>query len=100
MSPSLVVRSTAPADQPSVLELVRAAFTDDTRTGDEEVDIVIDTWGRGDAVRPIDLVASDGDAVIGHVLGALGTVRESELIAVAPLAVAPGHQGRGVGSML
>ena len=100
MSPSLVVRSTAPADQPWVLELVRAAFSDDIRTGEEEVDIVVNTWALGDSVLPIDLVALDGDTIAGHVLGARGTVGDNEVIAVAPLAVAPSHQGHRIGTTL
>lgn len=83
-----------------MLELVRASFRDDTRTGDEEVDIVVATWTLGDAARPIDLVAVDGDVIVGHVLGARGTHGDREAIGVAPLAVAPSHQGRGVGTRL
>ena len=100
VSSSVVVRSTTPADHPAVLELVRTAFSDDTRTGDEEVDIVVNTWSLGNAVRPIDLVAVDGYTIAGHVLGARGTVGDDKVIGVAPLAVAPSHQGRGVGTML
>ncbi len=100
MSSSLVVRSTTPADRAAVLELVRSAFSDNTRTGDEEVDIVVKTWALGPTVRPIDLVAVENHTITGHVLGALGTVGDTEALAVAPLAVAPSHQGRGVGTAL
>jgi hypothetical protein len=45
-------------------------------------------------------VAVDGDSVVGHVLTARGDLEGREAIAVAPLAVLPSHQGRGVGSAL
>ena len=45
-------------------------------------------------------MAVDADAVIGHVLTARGDLGGHEAIAVAPLAVSPSHQGRGVGSAL
>ena len=95
-----MVRSTTSADRAAVLALVLTAFSDDTRTGDEEVDIVVNTWELGTTVQPIDLVAVDGDTIAGHVLGARGTVGETEALAVAPLAVAPSHQRRGVGTAL
>jgi len=37
---NVVIRSTAPVDERAVLELVRAAFSDASRDGQEEVDIV------------------------------------------------------------
>jgi putative acetyltransferase len=97
---SLTVRSTVVDDHSAVLEVVRSAFSDDVRDGTEEVDIVVDTWALGQEMRPIDLVAGDRDAIVGHVLGARGTFGVSEAIAVAPLSVAPNRQGRGVGTRL
>lgn len=101
----VTVRATTSADRDVVLDLVQTAFSDDTRTGDEEVDIVIRTWACGATAHPIDLVAVDDDTIAGHVLGAAGTLDDHELLAVAPLAVAPlavapAHQGCGVGTAL
>jgi predicted GNAT family acetyltransferase len=45
-------------------------------------------------------VAADGGSVVGHVLTARADLGGREAIAVAPLAVLPSHQGRGVGSAL
>jgi putative acetyltransferase len=94
------VRETQLADHARVLELVRAAFSDATRDGHEEVDIVDATWRLGSTVRPIDLVAVVDGEVVGHVLGASGDLSGQPALAVAPLAVAPDHQGRGVGTAL
>ena len=93
------VRLTVAEDRPTVVELNRAAFAHDGRDGAEEVDIVERTWAL-DPEGVIDLVAVQGDEVVGHVLGAPGTVGDTELLGVAPLAVLPSHQGQGIGSQL
>lgn len=96
----ILIRPTRDRDREAVLDLVREAFSDATRDGHEEVDVVATTWACGDAVRPIDLVAVDGVTVTGHVLGAVGTLGDGHALALAPLGVAPAHQGRGIGSAL
>ena len=96
---SIVIRPTVADDRSIVVELVRGAFAHDGRDGAEEVDIVEQTWALGlDDV--IDLVAVQDDVIVGHVLGAPGTLGTTKLLAVAPLAVLPSHQGKGIGSQL
>ena len=94
------VRATRPSDRVAVLDLVRAAFSNATDDGHEQVAIVEATWGLAETVSPIDLVAVVGDEVIGHVLAASGDLGGRGVLGVAPLAVAPAHQGHGVGSTL
>jgi predicted N-acetyltransferase YhbS len=50
--------------------------------------------------RACELVAVDDDEVVGHVLGAPGDLGGRAVLAVAPLAVAASHRGRGVGASL
>jgi putative acetyltransferase len=38
--------------------------------------------------------------VCGHVLGSWGDLGERQVIGIAPLAVSPAHQGKGIGSSL
>jgi putative acetyltransferase len=97
MSSMVTIRSTVPADRDAILTLVREAFTSADRDGQEEVDIVARTWSSGAA---IDLVAVDGDRVVGHVLGAVGSLGDCAPLGLAPLAVAPERQGQGIGSAL
>jgi putative acetyltransferase len=97
---SLVVRPTFPDDRPAVVELVRSAFTDATSDGHEEVEIVEQTWALKPGDDVIDLVAVRDGGIIGHVLAAPGTLSTTQLLAVAPLAVAPAHQRHGMGSRL
>ncbi|HEX2850790.1 MAG TPA: N-acetyltransferase [Acidimicrobiales bacterium] len=117
--PSVTVRAATPDDRDPILAVVRAAFGTDGRDGAEEVDIVRTTWAMDDAVRSgdranddratgpvipdgLELVAVDDGSgeVVGHVLSALATLDGRQVPAIAPLAVAPAHQGAGVGSAL
>lgn len=101
MAPGPTIRPAAPADRDAILEVVRAAFTRDGADGREEVDIVHATWALGDAVPDgLELVATDGDEVVGHVLVARADLGGTEVVGVAPLAVAPSHRGAGIGSAL
>ena len=93
------VRATDRDDRTTVIELVRSAFAHDGRDGAEEVDIVEKTWAL-DLDDVIDLVAVQDEEIVGHVLGAPGALGETTLLAVAPLAVLPSHQGHGIGSQL
>jgi predicted N-acetyltransferase YhbS len=95
----VVVRPISLADRPAVVELVRSAFSHHGRDGAEEVGIVERTWAL-DLEDGLDLVAVAGDQIVGHVLGAPGTVGDTPLLAVAPLAVLPSTQGQGIGSKL
>jgi putative acetyltransferase len=95
------VRTATTADHDAILAVVRHAFATDGRDGNEEVTIVADTWALGASVRPIELVAVEGDdTAVGHVLAAEADLGGREVLALAPLAVLPGHQGVGVGTAL
>jgi len=89
-------------DEDTVLGVVTAAFSGPGRDGSEEVDIVRRTWECAGPGARIELVATDGDAVVAHLAAAPGTLdgRPTDVAGVAPVCVAPGHQGRGIGTML
>ena len=58
------------------------------------------TWASGAVEPELELVAVVGDEVVGHVMAARGDIGGREAVAVAPLAVGPSHQGKGIGSAL
>jgi putative acetyltransferase len=85
-----LVRAERAGDRAAVREVVTAAFG-----GPAEADLV-------DALRPsaawlpgLSLVAEEEGAVVGHVLFTRASIRT-----VAPLAVAPARQRRGIGDAL
>jgi putative acetyltransferase len=98
-----VVRAAArPDDETGILAVVEAAFSDPTRDASEELTIVHATWAAKRASQLIELVADDNGTVVGHVLAAPGRIdgTPAPVAGVAPVCVAPSHQGHGVGSAL
>lgn len=86
------IRPADPADDAQIAAVVAAAFgrADEAR--------LVQRLGRdGDAV--ISLVASQGEAIIGHVL--LSRMRGPfPALGLAPVSVLPARQGQGVGAAL
>lgn len=93
----VVVRPEAPGDEAAIAEVVRLAF------GQEEEVVLVDRLRRDGDVT-LSLVAADGGRVVGHVLFCPLTIRTEAgpvaALALAPLAVLPSHQRRGIGGRL
>jgi len=90
----VIVRAAAAADHPAIRSVVAAAFD-----RAEEADIVEAV--RVDGAALVELVAVEDGETVGHVLFNRMTCRPALFAAgLAPLAVAPNHQGRGVGTAL
>lgn len=88
----MVIRDEAPGDAAAVRRVVSAAFG---RT--EEADLVEALRETGAAA--LALVAEEAGAIVGHVL--FSRLRApAGCLALAPVAVAPGRQGRGIGAAL
>ncbi len=90
------VRAERDADRTAIHEVHAAAF--ETPAEADLVDAL-----REQAAPIVSLVAEDGGAVVGHILFSpvsLASDPELEVMGLAPMAVAPSHQRRGVGSAL
>ena len=96
------IRPSRPDDAAGILAAVTDAFSDDTRDAAEELEIVRRTWSRSTPSDRLELVAVDAGAVIGHALAAPGRLDgdATAVAGVAPVCVAPTHQGRHIGSGL
>lgn len=93
----MIVRDAEPAEAPAIHRLVARAF------GQEDEAVLVDAL-RADGDVLAELVAVDGAEIAGHVMlspllveGQAGTTR---LGALAPLAVVPNLQRRGIGAAL
>ena len=96
-SPDLVVRTEEPGDEASIRAVNEAAF--ETPTEADLVDRL-----REQARPFISLVAVRADEIVGHILFTPVTVTSADssyqAIGLAPMAVLPRQQRRGVGSRL
>jgi putative acetyltransferase len=96
----LTTRAPEPGDRDGILGVVRDAFSSDERDASEELDIVLTTWDIGTAPYRLEFVAVADGTIVGHVLAAPGDLGGREVVAVAPLAVSPPLQRRGIGRSL
>ena len=85
MTRSWSIRPTRPADRDAILGVVEKALSDPSRDGQEEVDIVLNTWLLKAAVSGLDLVAIADGQIVGHVLGAYVSLDGRSVVAVAPV---------------
>lgn len=93
----LEIRDETPADRAAIRGVVGRAF------GDERIAALVDRL-REDGVVVASLVAVEDGEVVGHVLFSATPIETNDGIVdgaiLAPLAVLPERQGRGVGSAL
>jgi putative acetyltransferase len=94
------IRPETAADRVAVRDLHRAAFGEHGQV----VARVLDGLWAAHGERAIGLVATDGDAVVGHVLFTPSLLdaprRLVEVAVLSPVAVAPSRQREGIGSAL
>jgi putative acetyltransferase len=99
MARQVLVREASGRDLANVLAVERAAFD-----RDDEPDLVQALLGDPGARPVLSLVAISGDEPVGHILFTRADVicagQEVSARLLAPLAVVPGLQGRGIGARL
>ena len=95
-------RKALESDRPAIADVVMSAFGDDH--GQEIVDLVADLLKDPSAQPALSLVATSEDRVVGHILFTSARVESSAKMVpasiLAPLAVHPDVQSRGVGGQL
>ena len=93
----ITIRPERPGDEPEIGKVLRLAF------GQEDEELLVGQL-RADGQGTLSLAAVEGDRIVGHVLFCPLTVRTlhgpTEALALAPLAVLPSHQRRGIGTRL
>ena len=95
MTYDVEIRVAAARDLSAVLAVERAAFG-----GTVEADLVAALLAGEAFVPDLSLVAECGASIVGHVLFTRSGVGTAEAALLAPLAVAPESQGRGIGGAL
>ena len=92
------IRTETPAD----FEAIRAVHAEAFAPSPVEAKLVDDLRADGALVTDLCLVATEGDAVIGHIAFSRATLDPSghEILVLAPMGVLPDHQRQGVGMQL
>ncbi len=97
MTSDATIRIARPEDGPAIHEVHRAAFPTE-----DEARLVDRLCTDGDALASV--VAVVDGSIVGHVLfsrmGIVGPAREIPAVALAPVAVRPDRQCRGIGAAL
>lgn len=97
----VVIRPEAPGDEEAVDAVVRDAFMHQFGS-DSEAGLVRTLRARGELVADLTLVAELDGRVIGFIAFSEVTLdgERARGLGLAPVAVAPEHQGRGIGGAL
>ena len=90
----MTIRPEQPGDEAAIHALQLAAFGASTM----EAEIVDKLRAAGDLV--ISLVATDDDAIVGHVALSKAHVEEHEALGLGPIGVDPVRQDQGIGAAL
>jgi len=95
MTDTIQIREEREADIPAIRKLNDLAF------GREVEGQLVDAL-RDDGAAILSLVAIEGDEIVGHILFSPVTIegQKEEIAALAPLAVLPTHQKKGIGKRL
>ena len=93
----MIIREEQPEDRAAIFSVIERAF------GQPGEATLVDALRDGGHVA-LSLVAIEADHIVGHVLMSnlriIGDGGEAAALALAPVAVPPDHQNRGIGSAL
>jgi putative acetyltransferase len=90
----VTIRAERPGDEGAIHAVQRAAFGSSAT----EAEIVDKLRADGDLV--ISLVATDDDAIVGHVALSKAHVEEHDALGLGPIGVIPDRQDQGIGAAL
>lgn len=95
-----MIRQETAGDYKEVYELIKEAFASAEHCDGNEQDLAA-ALRKGESFLPeLSLVAEIEGKIVGHILFTKAKVGEEEALALAPLSVKPGWQGKGIGKAL
>lgn len=95
-----IVRKTTGNDQETIYRLVREAFASAAVSDGNEVNLVNALEKSPSWIPELSLVAEKEGILVGYILFTKAMVGQTEILALAPLAVLPSQQGHGIGRTL
>lgn len=96
----MIIQQETSNDYNEVYELIKEAFASGEHADGNEQDLVV-ALRKSDAFIPeLSLVAKIDNELAGHILFTKATVNDNEVLVLAPLAIKPKYQRRGIGMAL
>lgn len=96
----LDIRQEQPKDYDIVYQVVKEAFKSAEHSDGNEQDLVVMLRNSMSFIPELSLVAIEDGNIVGHILFTKALVNNVEILALAPLAVLPKYQNRGIGLAL
>ncbi|MBQ0139188.1 MAG: N-acetyltransferase [Kurthia sp.] len=95
-----MIRQEKVKDYAQIFDVIRAAFESDKLSNHKE-HLLVDQVRLTDAYIPeLALVYSEDGEIIGHIFYSECFIGDHPVLALAPVAVLPEHQGKGIGTQL
>ena len=92
----MIIREETAADYDAVYELVGEAFAHAEHSDGTEQDLVARLRRSSAFIPQLSLVAQEGRTIVGHILFTQARIGSNKVLALAPLAVLPAYQRRGI----
>ena len=96
----ITIRQETPADHAEIYSLIQTAFASAEHRDGNEQDLVVMLRNSMSFIPELSLVAIEDGNIVGHILFTKALVNNVEILALAPLAVLPKYQNRGIGLAL
>lgn len=96
----MTIRQETAADYEAVYRLIEEAFARAEHADGTEQDLVVRLRQSQAFIPRLSLIAEVDGTVVGHILFTEVRIGRERAVALAPLAVLPSHQRRGIGSAL
>ncbi len=96
----ICVRQERKEDYGAVYKLVKAAFTGMEYSEGNEQDLVVRLRESDGFLPALSLVAEEDGNIVGHILFSEIQIGKADSLMLAPVAVLPAYQRRGIGGML
>ncbi len=96
----LTIRAECPEDEQAVYHLIQTAFATAEHSDGTEQDLVNRLRHSRAFVPALSLVAEKDGQIVGHILFTEASLGTETVLALAPLAVLPAQQKKGIGKAL